>query len=94
MNMKQQNYRKENEQPFAIAKMGMRFHHIGIPTKDIKQNEKYLEQYKFFVSGFNTSDFGIEWMRFEEESPIAEIIKKIPHIAFEVDDLDSAIIGR
>ncbi len=86
--------RKDNEPPFAISKMGMRFHHIGIPTNDIKPNEKYLEQYKFYVSGFDTSDFGIEWMRFEVGSPISEIIKKVPHIAFEVDDLDSAIIGK
>ena len=72
----------------------MRFHHIGIPTNEKKPNEKYLEQYKFYVSGFDTSEFGIEWMRFEEDSPISEIIQKIPHIAFEVDDLESAIEGK
>ena len=86
--------RKDNEPPFAISKMGMRFHHIGIPTKEHKLNEKYLEQYKFYVSGFDTSEFGIEWMRFEKGSPISEIIQKIPHIAFEVDDLNSAIKGK
>ena len=86
--------RKDNEQPFAITKSGMRFHHLGIPTNEIKSNEKYLEQYKFYVSGFNTSEYGIEWMRFEKDSPISEIIKKIPHIAFEVDDLESAIKGK
>jgi hypothetical protein len=86
--------RKDNEPPFAIAKKGMRFHHIGIPSTEIKPGEKYLEQYKFYVSGFETSEFGIEWMRFEKDSPVSEIIQKVPHIAFEVDDLDSAIIGR
>ena len=86
--------RKDNEPPFAISKKGMRFHHLGIPTSEPKPNEKYLEQYKFYVSGFDTSEFGIEWMRFEEGSPISEIIKKVPHIAFEVDNLESAIQGR
>jgi len=86
--------RKDHEQPFVISKKGMRFHHIGIPTTEPKQNEKYLEQYKFYVSGFDTSEFGIEWMRFEKNSPVAEIIQKIPHIAFEVDDLNSAIKGK
>jgi hypothetical protein len=86
--------RKDNETPFAISKMGMRFHHIGIPTSEPKPNEKYLEKYKFYVSGFETSEFGIEWMRFEKGSPVAEIIQKIPHVAFEVDDLDSSIEGR
>jgi hypothetical protein len=86
--------RNDNEPPLAIAKMGMRFHHIGIPTNEPKPNEKYLEQYKFYISGFDTSEFGIEWMRFEEGSPISEIVQKIPHIAFEVDNLDSALEGR
>jgi hypothetical protein len=86
--------RKDNEPPFAISKKKMRFHHIGIPTKEIKPNEKYLEQYKMYVSGFETSEFGIEWMRFEEGSLVSKIIQKIPHIAFEVEDLNVAIQGR
>jgi len=92
--MKRVNKRKDNEPPFAVSKMGMRFHHIGIPTTEKKPDEKYLEQYKFYVSGFDTSEFGIEWMRFEKDSPVAKIIQKIPHIAFEVDDLDIAIKGK
>jgi hypothetical protein len=85
--------RKDHEPPFALRK-GMRFHHIGIPTDEQKPNEKYLEEYKMFVSGFDTSEYGIEWMRFEKDSPISEIIKKVPHIAFEVKDLDKAIEGK
>jgi hypothetical protein len=86
--------RKDNEPPFAVSEMGMRFHHIGIPTDEPKPNEKYLERYKFYVSGFDTSEFGIEWMRFEKGSTVSEIVRKIPHIAFKVDDLDSALKGR
>ena len=86
--------RKDPEQPFAISKKGMRYHHIGIPTNEPKPNEKYLKELKFYVSGFDTSEYGIEWMRFEKDSPISEIIKRIPHIAFEVDNLDSAIEGK
>lgn len=86
--------REDNELPFAITKEGMRFHHIGIPTKEKKPGEKYFEEFKFYHAGFDTSDFGIEWMRFEEDSPVHELIKTIPHIAFEVDDLNEAVKGR
>jgi len=86
--------RKDNEPPPAVSKKGMRFHHIGIPTNEIKPNEKYLSEYKFYVSGFESSEYGIEWMRFEKDSPISIIIKNIPHVAFEVDDLISAIEGK
>jgi hypothetical protein len=86
--------RKDNDLPFAISKKGMQFHHIGIPTDEHKPNEKYIERYKFYVSGFDTSEYGIEWMRFDKDSPISEIIKKIPHIAFKVVNLDLAIKGK
>ena len=86
--------RKDNELPFAVTKKGMRYHHIGIPTEEPKPNEKYLSEYKFYVSGFDTSEYGIEWMRFEPDSPVAEIIKRIPHVAFEVDNLEAAIEGK
>ena len=72
----------------------MRYHHIGIPTVEQKPDERYLEEYKMYVSGFDTSEFGIEWMRFENDSPVSDIIQKIPHIAFEVDNLDTAIMGK
>ncbi len=83
--------RKDYELPFAVTKKGMRYHHLGIPTNEQKPNEIYLKEYKFFVSGFDVSEYGIEWMRFEKDSPISDIIKKVPHIAFEVDNLDEAI---
>ena len=86
--------RKDNEPPFAISKLGMRFHHVGIPTNEYKPNEKYIEKYKLYVSGFKTSNYGIEWMRFEKGSAIPDIIQKIPHVAFEVDNLEFAIKGR
>jgi len=47
-----------------------------------------------YVCGFETSPYGIEWMRFEEGSPVSELVKTVPHIAFEVDDLDQAIQGK
>jgi hypothetical protein len=80
--------RLDHEPPLAISEWGWRYHHIGIPTDKISQDESCLAKYKCYVSGFDTSPFGIEWMRFEPESPISELIQKVPHIAFEVDDLD------
>jgi hypothetical protein len=80
--------RKDNKPPLAIEKWGWRYHHIGIPTNEIIQGEKYLPEFKMGVSGFDTSPFGAEWMRFEKESNVNELIKKVPHIAFEVDDIE------
>jgi len=92
--MKQPLLRKENELPFATEKLGWRYHHIGIPTNKPIPGEKYLAHLKMYVKGFDTSPYGIEWMRFEDDCPISDIIKKVPHIAFQVDDLEEAITGK
>ncbi|MDO9254515.1 MAG: hypothetical protein Q7U54_03310 [Bacteroidales bacterium] len=80
--------RQDHEPPLATDKWGWRYHHIGIPTQGPINNETYLPEFKLHAGGFATNPFGIEWMRYEADSTVHELIKKIPHIAFEVDDLD------
>jgi len=74
--------------------MKRNYHHIGIPTDKSFPDERYLEDYRMYVSGFETSPFGVEWMRFEPDSPLPELVKTVPHVAFEVDDLEAAIAGH
>ena len=71
-----------------------KYHHIGIPTDIQRKNEIYLREYKMYVSGYEESPYGVEWMRFEPDSPLPELVKTVPHVAFEVDDLDAAIQGK
>jgi hypothetical protein len=74
--------------------MEKKYHHIGIPTDVERPDEQYLEEFKMYVSGFETSPFGVEWLRFEPDSPLPEIVKTVPHVAFEVDDLEAAVAGH
>jgi len=80
--------RLDNELPLATSDWGWKYHHLGIPTKKRMPGETYLPKFKFHVSGFKTSPFGIEWMRFEKDSPVSKIIQLVPHIAFEVRNID------
>ena len=66
----------------------------GSPDADSQAGDRYLAQFGMYVSGFPTSPYGVEWMRFDPDSPIAEIIKTVPHVAFEVDDLERALEGK
>lgn len=86
--------REDFELPQAVEEWGWRYHHLGIPTEESMAGERFLPLFGFYVSGFETSPFGIEWMRFDKESPIHELIQRIPHIAFEVDDLDQELACR
>ena len=74
--------------------MKHRYHHVGIPTADQRPDERHLPEYGLHVSGYETSEYGIEWMRFDENSPLPALVKTTPHVAFEVDDLESAIAGK
>ena len=80
--------RAEHELPKATSEWGWKFHHLGIPTTQKLPGEKYFANLKFYHSGFPVSPFGIEWMRFEDDSPVHPLIQKVPHLAFEVESLD------
>ncbi len=86
-----ENIRLDHELAECIEKWNWKYHHIGIPTTEHKTGEIYISHLKFYVSGFSTSPYGIEWMRFEKDSPIHPLVQKIAHIAFQVNDLDSEL---
>ena len=71
-----------------------RYHHVGIPTDVPRAGESYLPEFKTFHSGYATSPYGIEWMRFGPGCPLPELVQKVPHVAFEVDDLAVEIAGK
>jgi hypothetical protein len=72
----------------------LKYHHLGIPTDERRGGERYLEDHGMYVSGYEESPYNIEWMRFEPGSPVHELIRRVPHVAFEVEDLEKAIEGK
>jgi hypothetical protein len=83
--------RLDHEQPESVAKWGWKYHHLGVPTDKIMPGEIYIPRFKLFVAGFSESPFGIEWMRYERDSPVNKLIQSNPHIAFEVEDVDKEL---
>jgi hypothetical protein len=77
-----------------MEKIMLKYHHIGIPTDISRAGEVYLEEFKMHVTSFEFSPYGVEWMRYEPDSPLPELVRTVPHVAFEVDDLAAAIAGR
>lgn len=86
--------RREHQPPSVTTELGWRYHHLGVPTETPRPDERHLARFGMYVAGFETSPFGVEWMRFEATSPVDELIRTVPHLAFEVDDLDAALDGR
>ncbi len=77
-----------------MIKEEYKYHHIGLPTKILQKNEEYNEEWKFYGSGYFESQYGIEWLRIEKESRLHPLIKAVPHIAFVVQDIKTAILGQ
>ena len=86
--------RLDSELAICVKQWGWSYHHIGIPTNEKKEDEVYLSDFKFYVSGFPTSPFGVEWMRFDADSPIHSLIRTVPHLAFIVKNLDYELRNR
>ena len=73
---------------------GYQYHHLGIPTNERKAGERYIPHLKMYVSGYEESPYRIEWMRFDPDNTLPELVKTVPHVAFEVADLNQAIAGK
>ena len=71
-----------------------RFNHVGIPTTATHQGEIYSEDMKLFLTDYTNSENRIEWLRFDEDSPMPKELQNTAHIAYEVDNLEEAIQGK
>jgi hypothetical protein len=71
-----------------------RYNHIGIPTTKKLKNEKYLADFDVYTAGYQENEFNIEWMKYGPKCKIPDIVKELPHVAFEVDDVYEAIKGH
>jgi len=72
----------------------MKFNHIGIPTTEHFDGEIELPHLKMTVSDHENNPYGVQWQRYWEDAVYPEIVKKVPHVAFEVEDLQAEIVGK
>jgi len=73
---------------------GMRYHHIGIPTRTPREGETYDKKFKIWMVGCDKSPYNVEWLRYEKDCPFPELVKTVAHVGFAVDDLDEATAGK
>jgi hypothetical protein len=71
-----------------------KINHFGVPTSIKQENENYAEGMKLFLTDFNNSPNKIEFLRFEEGSPMPELLQKVAHIAYEVPSLKEEMEGK
>ena len=69
------------------------YHHYGIPTAEKRPDETLVETHglKFYSTPFEANKWHIQWHRFPEGHGLPDLVTQVPHIAFQVDDLDEEI---
>lgn len=83
--------RTESDLPQCTTDWGWVYHHMGIPSPTKLPNMRHIPHLGMWVTGFDTSPYGIEWMFFDKDSIIDPLIQAVPHPAFVVPDLAKAI---
>ena len=74
--------------------MRYEYHHMGTPTTEKRDGERYVPKFKMYSSGYEGSEFRIQWHRFEPDCELPPLVQTVAHVAFKVDDLDKAIEGK
>ena len=77
-----------------IEKSELKYHHLGIPSKEKREYETYFPHLKLSCVPGTSNAYGVEWTRFDEDADYPEIVKEYAHVAFEVDSLEQAIEGE
>jgi len=71
-----------------------KFHHLGIPVKEKMPDMGYFASIKCWGTDPEATHGRVEYLFFEEGSPMAEAVMTDSHVAFVVDDLDKEIAGK
>lgn len=70
-----------------------RYHHYGIPTVEKRAGETLVEVggFRFYSTPFEGNRWHIQWHRFPEGHGLPELVTQVPHLAFQVDNLEEEI---
>jgi len=71
----------------------MEFSHVGMVTTEKKAGELYVPATKVWVTNFDDHPYHIEWLRYEEDSPVKGPVRELPHVAYRVDSIKEASKG-
>ena len=71
-----------------------RYHHLGIPARKKVSGMVEIRHLKIHATDHASNPFGIQWMLYGKDCKVPNLVRNIPHAAFEVDDLKTALKGR
>jgi hypothetical protein len=74
--------------------IGYKYHHVGIPTDDEVEGMAHIAHLKIRATDHASNPFGIQWMKYDRECAIPDLVRNVAHVAFEVENLQEALRGK
>ena len=71
-----------------------RYHHLGIPTRKKVPGMIEIRHLKIHASDHESNPFGIQWMMHGRDCRVPDLVRRMPHPAFAVEDLKAALKGK
>ena len=71
-----------------------RYHHLGIPTRKKVPGMIEIRHLKIHASDHESNPFGIQWMMYGRDCRVPDLVRRMPHPAFAVEDLKAALKGK
>ena len=77
-----------------MPKVTYKYHHVGIPTKIKQRGMIDIPRLGIAASDHESNPFGIQWMKYNARCAVPDLVRALPHVAFEVNDLKAALRGK
>ncbi|MFW6138807.1 MAG: VOC family protein [Spirochaetota bacterium] len=68
----------------------MEFDHVGLVTDQKKSGEDFVEATRVWVTDPKEHPYNVEWLRFEDDSPVTGPVRECAHVAYRVKNLEQA----
>ena len=62
----------------------LEFDHVGIPCGRVHDDETFVEQTRVWVTNPRQHPQSLEFLRYEEDSPVQGALRERPHVAYRV----------
>ncbi|MCL1921501.1 MAG: hypothetical protein FWG50_10595 [Kiritimatiellaeota bacterium] len=72
----------------------MKFHHFGVPLAAKRDDMNFGSELKVWFTDPFASPHKIEFLWFEPECPLAASVQNGPHVAYEVENIEEAVMGK
>ena len=71
----------------------MEFDRIGVITDEKKEDEIWVEATRVWVTDYKKHPYKVEWLRYEQDSPVKGPVREMSHVAYRVENLKEASKG-